>query len=443
MDNDKDIFTHTDEQGEYPACLIRPRLSVLLVDDKAMIGKLVGRMLKSQTDIDFHFCQTGDEAKEKAKKICPTVILQDLVMPDVEGLEMVTHFRAERNTQRTPLIVLSAEEDAKVKADAFALGANDYIVKLPDKLELIARIRYHSEAYIHMLQRDGAYEALRESKKRAEAAREAAEEARKKIMDSIHYAKMIQRSLLPNPGELETYLPDSFVIWMPRDIVGGDIFFTHFYLKGFVTALIDCTGHGIPGAFMTIIAASALKRIVKDDGCCDPAQILKRLNFIVKTTLKQDTGHAVSDDGLDAAICAVKYEFSEASRLTEPFMLTFAGAKMPLIWICNGKAAILKGDRQSIGYKQSERFDINFNFTNHRIKIERGMSFYMFTDGLVNQLGGNLYRPFSMKRFKSLLEKNRSSSFEAQRKRIIEAFNDYKGENETLDDVTVMGFGFR
>ncbi len=122
------------------------------------------------------------------------------------------------------------------------------------------------------------------------------EAANTKIMDSIRYAKVIQSSLLPNPETMKTYLPDSFLIWMPRDIVSGDFIFTHSFEDGFIIAVNDCTGHGAPGAFITIIAAFVLRKIIKDEGGHDPAHILKRLNHIVKTILQQDTEHALSID---------------------------------------------------------------------------------------------------------------------------------------------------
>src|SRR5271169_1108862 len=136
---------------------------VLLVDDQAMVCEAVRRALASQTDIDFHYCADAREALTVANQIKPSVILQDLVMPGVDGLTLVKQFRANPATRDTPNIVLSTNENPQVKGHAFALGANDYLVKLPDKIELIARIRYHSKAYLNLLQRDAAYRALRES----------------------------------------------------------------------------------------------------------------------------------------------------------------------------------------------------------------------------------------------------------------------------------------
>src|SRR5258707_8730943 len=136
---------------------------VLLVDDQAMVCEAVRRALANQGDLDFHYCAEAREAITLANQIKPTVILQDLVMPGIDGLTLVSQFRANPATKDTPIIVLSTNENPQVKGQAFAMGANDYFVKLPDKIELIARIRYHSKALMNLLQRDAAYRALRES----------------------------------------------------------------------------------------------------------------------------------------------------------------------------------------------------------------------------------------------------------------------------------------
>jgi signal transduction histidine kinase/HPt (histidine-containing phosphotransfer) domain-containing protein len=136
---------------------------VLLVDDQMMVCEAVRRALANQADIEFHYCGNAHEAIQRANQIKPTVILQDLVMPGIDGLTLVGQFRANHVTRDTPIIVLSTNENPQVKGQAFAAGANDYLVKLPDKIELIARIRYHSKAFMNLAQRDAAYRALRES----------------------------------------------------------------------------------------------------------------------------------------------------------------------------------------------------------------------------------------------------------------------------------------
>ncbi len=138
-------------------------LMVLLVDDQAMIGEAVRRALASEADIDFHFCSDPLQAVNLAEQIKPSVILQDLVMPGVDGLRLLADYRARESLREVPIIVLSTKEDAKIKCAAFSAGANDYLVKLPDVVELLARIRYHSRSYLALQQRDEAFRALRES----------------------------------------------------------------------------------------------------------------------------------------------------------------------------------------------------------------------------------------------------------------------------------------
>lgn len=142
---------------------LHPPIMVLLIDDQPMVGELIRRLLETEHDIALHYCSSQETAFDHAPEVRPTVILQDLVMPGIDGLEMVRRFRARPATAHTPIVVLSSKEEAVVKSEAFAAGANDYLVKLPDRIELLARIRYHSNAYLTHLQRDAAMRALRES----------------------------------------------------------------------------------------------------------------------------------------------------------------------------------------------------------------------------------------------------------------------------------------
>lgn len=140
--------------------LTEHRICVLLIDDQAIIKEAIGLMLAGEKDIDFHYCPDPTQAVKMAIQVSPTVILLDLVMPQMNGMTLVRYFRATRALEDVPLIVLSSKEEPQAKAEAFALGANDYMVKLPDRLEVIARIRYHSKGYINLIQRNEAYNAL-------------------------------------------------------------------------------------------------------------------------------------------------------------------------------------------------------------------------------------------------------------------------------------------
>lgn len=147
------------------------RKTVFLVDDQPMIAEAVRRALATE-DLDFYYCQDPTEAVKKATELEPTIILQDLVMPELDGLTMVRFYRASPALAQVPIIVLSTKEDPEIKSKAFELGANDYLVKLPDKIELIARIRYHSQSYINLKERDEAFRALEKSRQKLAEANE-------------------------------------------------------------------------------------------------------------------------------------------------------------------------------------------------------------------------------------------------------------------------------
>jgi two-component system, chemotaxis family, response regulator WspR len=149
----------TDKSDEYA-------IRVLLVDDQAMIGEAVRRAIAKEPNLEFRYCGKPDEAVSVAESFKPTVILQDLVMPGTDGLTLLRRYRENAATHNIPVVVLSTKEEPTVKSEAFALGASDYLIKLPDAIELIARVRHHSKAYLNQVQRDEAYRALNESQRK-------------------------------------------------------------------------------------------------------------------------------------------------------------------------------------------------------------------------------------------------------------------------------------
>lgn len=241
-------------------------IKVLLVDDQPIVGETVRQMLAAEPDVEFRYCPDPAAAVDAANDFRPTVILQDLVMPDVDGLLLVKFYRANPATRETPLVVLSSKEEAATKARAFALGANDYMVKLPDRLEVVARIRYHSRGYITLLQRNDAYHRI------AESHREQAAE----IASAARYVL----SLLPPPLTTGPVTID----WrfVPSTQLGGDMFGYHWLdADHFAIFLLDVSGHGVGSSLLAVSAANLLSaRSLAGTDFRDPGQVLTRLNNV-------------------------------------------------------------------------------------------------------------------------------------------------------------------
>jgi len=253
------------------------------------------------------------------------------------------------------------------------------------------------------------------------------------INESIRYASRIQTSLLPDGNTLDGMLHDIAVGWAPRDVVGGDFYWIGRFGERCIIAVMDCTGHGVPGAFMTAIVASVLDRILHEHCHDDPAQILQLLNRLVKSSLRQDHQDASvdlggSDDGLDAAICLID---------TGRSCLTFAGANIPLIYSQGESLREIKGDRHSLGYRTSLP---DFAFTNHILPLEPGMTFYLATDGVTDQVGGPTRRLFGRRRLLQALEAGRHLPMRKQMERIFLILADYRGAEPRRDDLTFVGF---
>ena len=237
--------------------------TVLLVDDQPIIGEAVRRMLAGEDGLTFHFCRDAPAALATAAEVRPTVILQDLVMPEVDGLELVRRFRADERFRDVPIIVLSTKEEPAVKAEAFALGANDYIVKLPDRLELVARVRHHSRGYVALVERHEAFAALQASQQT--------------LANDIATAARYVRSLLPPPQTAPERADWRFI---PSAALGGDAFGYHALdAEHFAVYLLDVCGHGVGAALLSVSALNAIRsEALPQTDFHDPGAVLAALN---------------------------------------------------------------------------------------------------------------------------------------------------------------------
>ena len=272
--------------------------------------------------------------------------------------------------------------------------------------------------------------ASRERKLQAAMAKLA--DAQRQIGESLDYARLIQTSFLPDEAAISVYLDNHFLVWEQRDVVGGDAYWLKPTDTGFFIGVIDCTGHGVPGAFMTLIVASLLEKAASD-GTSSPARILGRMNRLIKDALGQDfTGaddrKARSDDGMDCALCHVPREGGG---------LVFAGANTPLYVVDRDGARSIKGNRCGLGYVRS---DPDFRFSDVTVDAPSGTRVYLLSDGLVDQIGGRSKFPFGRRRFMEFVGDRRHHPLAEQGAELLQTFRKYQGSEARRDDVTVIGF---
>ncbi|MGE5546717.1 MAG: SpoIIE family protein phosphatase [Solirubrobacterales bacterium] len=254
------------------------------------------------------------------------------------------------------------------------------------------------------------------------------EKANRFVNDGIRYASRIQTALLPDQGALVGVVDELSVGWQPLDIVGGDYYWAGSFGSKGVIAVMDCTGHGVPGAFMTAVVASSFSRILHHHGHEDPAEMLTQLNHLVKTALRQDRDSAVSNDGLDAGVCVV-----DRAKGT----VTFAGANLPLLVSAEGGFRFLRGDRMSLGYLDSPE---DYRFTAHEIPITAGAAFYLYTDGVTDQVGGESRRLFGRNRLQAALEEVGDLSLTEQMDALFQRLARWRGDERRRDDMTFLAF---
>jgi PAS domain S-box-containing protein len=253
--------------------------------------------------------------------------------------------------------------------------------------------------------------------------------AHRLILESLRYASRIQSAMLPGRHALAAATRDYFLTWEPRDIVGGDFFWFHRTDLGYFIIVGDCTGHGVPGAFMTLIACGLLDRHLRSLEIQSPGLLLSRLHRDLQMLLGQDQGHeGETDDGFESGICFV----SDIEQ-----RLVFAGAHFSLWQAHGGTLNEIKGDRAGIGFR---RCPADMRFNNVTVDLVEGDTFYMTTDGLIEQIGATQGHSFGRKRFVEVLTQCNGRTLKEQQRALMGALGRHQGQERRRDDVTVLGF---
>lgn len=253
------------------------------------------------------------------------------------------------------------------------------------------------------------------------------EEQKKHIMDSIYYARRIQTAILPSRGLIDRLFPSSFILYLPKDIVSGDFYWIHESEGHKMIAAVDCTGHGVPGAFMSIVGFNQLNHAVNVEGALTAGEILDGLNKGVIHTLSEGTDSASIKDGMDIALCVFPPGGGK---------VFFAGANNPMIIVRNNELLKVRGDRLPIG-----AFEGNMpqKFTNNEVEVLPGDMIYLFSDGYADQFGGSEGKKFLIGRFQQLLVEMSHLPMEMQKEELYSRLLAWMGRGSQVDDILVIG----
>lgn len=385
------------------AAITEHPIVVLLIDDQRIIGEAVKRMLQTETDIEYHYTCNPAEALALAEQLKPTVILQDLVMPEIDGITLVKSFRAHADTAAVPMIVLSSKEEPATKAEAFAAGANDYLVKLPDPVELIARIRYHSGGYIALLQRNQAFAAL--------------EESQRALAGELAEAADYVRSLLPEPlpgPEIRTAW-----IFRPCSSLGGDAF-GYFSIDEdhFAIFLLDVCNHGVGSALLSVSAMNALMgQTLVDVDFREPAKVMAELNNVFLMEKHNNLYFTLWYGVLEKSTRTLRYS---------------SGGHPPAVLLAPAGTELLRCRAMPIGTLE----DMTFEEASTQVPV--GSTLYVFSDGIyeirtregkemeLNDFVGILTRP----------EREPGRKVEE----VLETMQELQGQQNFEDDVSLLAF---
>jgi phosphoserine phosphatase RsbU/P len=394
------------------------QLKILVVDDNPANIQVIGSILRTQGYV-VGYATDGQQAIALLKNTLDyDLVLLDVDMPLMDGFATCRVIRADHTLKDIPVIFLTAFTEPEKIVTGFDAGGHDYITKPFNSKELLARVNTHLQ--------------LKYKNDQVIRMNHELEINNQNITDSITYASRIQRALLPPVQILSEKIPNYFVLNKPKNIVSGDFYWFSQSKNSLYLAAGDGTGHGVPGAFMSILGISTLNEIVKEQSLLTPANILGELKKKVIKSFWQQNHESETNDGLDIALCLINFDNNT---------LQYAGALRPLIIVrkdpASGVASIieLRADHMPIGlYEFDEK-----NFTNHTVDLLPGDAVYLFTDGFASQFGGTKDRTFGSKRLKALLLKIQENTMETQGEIMDNTLNEWEGMSLQTDDILFIG----
>jgi serine phosphatase RsbU (regulator of sigma subunit) len=410
------LLTHSD-----------PIYSILYIDDEE--NNLISFKSTFRRDYHIHTASTGKAGLEIMEKHHIQLVITDQRMPDMSGIEFLEEI--------VPLypdcmrMILTGFSDMEAIIQAINKGnIYRYVSKPWNREELKITIDSALEVYNLKSQNKHLIEDLKEANQNLERKvmerTKQIEQQRLNITDSIHYASRIQKALMLPSEELEKILPSHFVLNKPKDIVSGDYYWVSQKGNKLIIAVADCTGHGVPGAFMSIMGINFLNEIVNKSEVPNANEILNELRDHLIKSLGQTGQRDEARDGMEMALCVVDIEKRK---------IQFSGAFRPMYLIRKGELKVFRGDRMPIGIYNEEEVC----FTNKEVPFKENDIIYLFTDGYVDQIGGPHRKTFKSKQFKELLKDIHQKPMEEQQAILREEHAIWGSGQEQTDDVMILG----
>jgi len=383
---------------------------VLIVDDNPKNLQILGNFLQKE-GYQVEFALDGNSALDWIERTEFDLILLDIMMPGKDGYEVCSLIKKDPVNSEIPIIFITAKIDSESIIKGFETGAVDYITKPFIQSELLVRVKTQLN--------------IKKSKEQIIHYLHEIEERNRNISDSIEYARYIQNAVLSTSENNLKYLPEHFILYLPKDILSGDFYWLCKTEKKLIIAVMDCTGHGVPGALMSILGITLLNEIVLHDHIIQPDKILESLRSKIINALGQKKGNDYIKDGIEGSVISFDPESKK---------LLYSGAYNPLILIHADEIFDIKADRIPIGY-----YEKNGNFTLHEINIEKNDTIYLFSDGINDQFGGPENRRLMLKHLKEILLGNHNKTMIRQKEILTEELNLWKGDLVQTDDILVLG----
>lgn len=402
--------------------------TILTIDDNAENNKLITYYLHKEFEVLQASC--GEDGLAMIRKYPVDVVLLDIMMPGMNGYEVLSEIIADPKTCETPVIMVSAKTEMEDVKHALQNGALDYIKKPIDFSEL------HNKISIALKIKRQIEEINRFS-------------SISHLHDSLIHARRLQQSLLPDKLRFKTILPDSFIIDVPKDIVSGDFYWLNFVEDRFCVSIFDSTGHGVPGAMLSIIGHILLNEIVLHNKEKSPTNIFNFLAYEINQNLNRSTDTYAMNDGMDGVFCSINehtdvLEYASANRPVvvcrrnhEPLFIDGFQAE-PFVSNEIYSLYIVKGDLFSIG---RESFDVQF--TNHMITLKANDTVYLFTDGITDQIGGNDNKKLTKRKFFDIILQIQNLPMQEQKIELYNYIEEWKSQTVQTDDILVIGLKYK